>query len=195
MVFDKSLVFAFSLIEILIVVSILSILAAIAIPNMMNARLRVEVARVNADLNGCAIAIEQYAIDYGKYPYYNNEADEVSALSAASITYLPVTLTTPNGYLTQLPFDPFPPSYYSGSDVESKPHHYKYVHGYDQIYLNQQFIGSHIQLHFQHYSGSHGAVLWQVWSLGPDRVVAHDGIQYHSSNGLLSYGDLSRFGP
>ena len=184
-----------TLIELLIVVAIIGILAAIAVPNFMNARMRTLITRTYADMNNIATALEQYAIDQKQYPVYENPLDEVSALGGAAVTYLPVRLTTPISYMSSLPCDPFPPEYLSGSDSTSENRPYKYVHGYDQVYKNQQFFGDHVRIHFQNYSGNKSAILWQVWSLGPDRIVAHDGIGYDISNGLFSYGDISRFGP
>lgn len=186
---------AFTLIELLVVVAIIGILAVIAVPNFLNARMRSLAARVFADLKNCATAIEQYAIDYGKYPFYKNYLDEVSAISGAAVTYLPENLTTPISYINQIPIDPFPPVYLEGSDRDSSPKPYKYIHGYDQVYKNQQFVGAHIGIHFENFSGEKRTLLWQIWSLGPDRIVAHDGVSYDLSNGLFSYGDISRFGP
>lgn len=187
---------AFTLIELLIVVAIIGILAAIAVPNFVNARMRALVSRTYADLKNCATAIEQYGLDQGRYPYYNNPVDEVGALSGAAVTYLPIWLTTPVPYFSQLPLDPFPPSYLAESEKGNTTKPYKYIHGYDQVYKNQQFVGSHIRYHFQNFSKeTRQSIMWQVWSLGPDRVVAHDGLSYDVSNGLFSYGDISRFGP
>jgi general secretion pathway protein G len=58
----------FTLIELLIVVAIIGIIAAIAIPNLLNAIDRGKQKRTMADLRSIGTAIEQYAVDYNKYP-------------------------------------------------------------------------------------------------------------------------------
>jgi len=70
----------FTLIELLIVVAIIAILAAIAIPNFLEAQVRSKVSRTKADMRSIANAIESYAVDNNHlpmdfapregYPYY-----------------------------------------------------------------------------------------------------------------------------
>jgi prepilin-type N-terminal cleavage/methylation domain-containing protein len=50
----------FTLIELLIVVAIIAILAAIAVPNFLEAQVRAKVARVKSDHRTMATAIESY---------------------------------------------------------------------------------------------------------------------------------------
>jgi len=183
------------LIELLIVVAIIGVLAAIAVPNFLNARMRAQITRVYADMDACAKALEQYHVDHDKYPYYKNPRDYVTALSGGALIYLPIRLTTPVPYLGTLPLDPFPPEVLPASETDTSKRPYMYLHGYDQVYKNQAFVGSHIQIHFQNASKSKQNILWEIWSLGPDRLVAHDGTQYDISNGINSKGDISRFGP
>ncbi|HUT22879.1 MAG TPA: prepilin-type N-terminal cleavage/methylation domain-containing protein [Sumerlaeia bacterium] len=59
---------AFTLIELLIVVAIIAILAAIAVPNFLEAQVRSKVARVKADMRSLGTALEAYAIDYNNVP-------------------------------------------------------------------------------------------------------------------------------
>jgi prepilin-type N-terminal cleavage/methylation domain-containing protein len=101
----------FSLIELLIVVSIISILASIAVPNFLEAQTRSKVARVKADMHTLTIAVETYQGDYQDYPFRRNtqatathhpqvpEADR--RLEQMSV------LTTPISYLSSLPSDIF----------------------------------------------------------------------------------------
>ncbi len=59
---------AFTLLELLIVVAIIAILAAIAVPNLLDAQVRAKVSRVRADSRTILIAVEAYAMDNAKYP-------------------------------------------------------------------------------------------------------------------------------
>lgn len=59
---------AFTLIELLIVVAIIAILAAIAVPNFLEAQTRARLSRVKADHRSIATALETYHIDNNVYP-------------------------------------------------------------------------------------------------------------------------------
>ena len=59
---------AFTLIELLIVVAIIGIIAAIAIPNLLNAIDRGKQKRTMADLRSIGTAVESYAVDNNVYP-------------------------------------------------------------------------------------------------------------------------------
>ena len=83
---------AFTLIELLIVVAIIAILAAIAVPNYLEAQTRAKISRVKADMRTVATALETYAIDNGKYPF---DVD-----SRGWPHYLTDVMTTPISYLT-----------------------------------------------------------------------------------------------
>ncbi len=58
----------FTLIELLIVVAIIGIIVAIAIPNLLNAIQRAKQKRSMADLRAIGTAAETYAVDFNRYP-------------------------------------------------------------------------------------------------------------------------------
>jgi len=111
---------AFTLIELLIVVAIIAILAAIAVPNFLEAQTRAKVARVMADMRTMNTAIESYRIDHNKVPIRNDHWNDDSpkryipdgntkiydpANPAASVGLH--VITTPIAYLGSLPEDVF----------------------------------------------------------------------------------------
>jgi type II secretion system protein G len=58
----------FTLIELLIVVAIIGIIVAIAIPNLLNAIQRAKQRRTMGDQRSVATAIEAYGVDFNRYP-------------------------------------------------------------------------------------------------------------------------------
>ncbi|MFH1741135.1 MAG: prepilin-type N-terminal cleavage/methylation domain-containing protein, partial [bacterium] len=92
---------AFTLIELLIVVAIIGILAAIAVPNFLGAQTRARVARMDSDMRSMAVAIETYRIDHNQFPRQPPFNTCILALDG-----LP-ELTTPVAYLSSIPIDIF----------------------------------------------------------------------------------------
>jgi general secretion pathway protein G len=115
----------FTLIELLIVVAIIAILAAIAVPNFLEAQTRSKVTRVRSDHRSLATAIETYYIDQNEYPACTNDDQEsfdaklvegitdvsnwfgCTFMSSETDTRDLNTLTTPIAYITSIFPDPF----------------------------------------------------------------------------------------
>jgi len=84
------------LIELLIVVAIIGILAAIAIPNFLGARTKAKVSRAFADMRTIGTALETYMLDNGEYP-------------ASTDSAIPTSAVQPE-YMSTVPTDPFDPN-------------------------------------------------------------------------------------
>jgi len=95
---------AFTLIELLIVVAIIAILAAIAVPNFLEAQARAKLSRCKADMRTIVTAFEAYAVDHNRYPYdQDNRGGRVGEWENYK------QITTPVAYLTTIPRDPYIP--------------------------------------------------------------------------------------
>jgi prepilin-type N-terminal cleavage/methylation domain-containing protein len=122
----------FTLIELLIVVAIIAILAAIAVPNFLEAQTRSKVTRVKADQRTLATALESYYIDNNTYPAQDSSSgsggtepaigagcNQMVTVKDKGEALMPVfrikttstdplmTLTTPISYITSYFGDPF----------------------------------------------------------------------------------------
>src|SRR5262245_8315947 len=69
----------FTLIELLIVVAIIGIIAAIAIPNLLNAIQRGKQKRTMADMRAVGTAVESYAVDNNMYPAGGSAISNINA--------------------------------------------------------------------------------------------------------------------
>ncbi|MDX2174947.1 MAG: prepilin-type N-terminal cleavage/methylation domain-containing protein [Candidatus Sumerlaeia bacterium] len=109
---------AFTLIELLIVVAIIAILAAIAVPNFLEAQTRSKISRVKSDMRTLATGIESYYVDNNYYPkgtddqWSVRDPDDVTTLSGNTTAAAVLErLSTPISYLTsgalQDPFTSF----------------------------------------------------------------------------------------
>ncbi len=87
----------FTLIELLIVVAIIGIIVAIAIPNLLNAIQRAKQRRTMGDIRSIATAVEAYAVDLNRYPpaagvvYPAGVAYPAATLAAKASTYISPT--------------------------------------------------------------------------------------------------------
>ncbi len=88
----KAVADGFTLIELLIVVGIIAILSAIALPNFLEAQVRAKVSRAKSDMRSMATALEQYHVDWSTYP------DIFTRLNV---------LSTPVQYISTVPRDVF----------------------------------------------------------------------------------------
>ena len=96
-----------SILELMIVATMLALLAAISVPNWADSQRRTKLARSEASMRMVATALESYAADYsGIYPY-----DGVSYNAPPNMYnywYLPFTISTPVAYLNSYRVvDPF----------------------------------------------------------------------------------------
>ncbi len=92
---------AFTLIELLIVVAIIAILAAIAVPNFLEAQTRAKVSRAKADHRTIATGLETYHIDHNVFPLGNWQSWALT-FGATEPRMLPTLerLTSPIAYLS-----------------------------------------------------------------------------------------------
>ena len=104
---------SFTIIELLIDVAIISILAAIAVPNFLEAQTRAKVSRVKADMRTMLNGLEAYAVDHNKYPKRHYGAADPEQNTDHFVPDLDTKmedlsrLTTPIAYLTSIPVDIF----------------------------------------------------------------------------------------
>ncbi len=89
---------AFTVVELLIVVAIVAMLAAIAVPNFLESRQRTNLSRGRMELRTAATALEAYAADYaGRYPY--DGFSNFGPPPGYNYWYLPRELSTPVAYM------------------------------------------------------------------------------------------------
>lgn len=160
----------FTLIELLIVVAIIAILAAIAVPNFLEAQVRAKVSRVRTDQRSMATAIEAYYVDNNIYPawdvgtgpggtqtYNFAVVQRVSGTGNRGAGRLEcflmngmgnnqrfMTLTTPIAYITSYTADPF---------ATTKGCTFSYA----SVFPGDRMTPT-----------GKGGVGWILWSFGPD---------------------------
>jgi len=172
----------FTLIELLIVVAIIGILAAIAVPNFLNAQTRAKISRAISDMKTLETGLEMYRMDSNTYPPCS-----MARVTGSGDSFHPneirfYRMTTPVAYISSVPHDPFATS--------GKADFAQWGWAYD--YVNN-FNGSH---------NSGWGHVWRLNSWGPDGVNGWGGERtgtcpkgkpdfvYQATNGLLSVGDI-----
>jgi general secretion pathway protein G len=94
----------FSLLELMVVVVILSILALVIIPRVIDRPDQARVARVQSDLSVISSAVKLYRLDNFKYPTTDQG---LSALATKPVSEPVPKNWAKNGYLDRLPVDPW----------------------------------------------------------------------------------------
>ena len=182
----------FTLIELLIVVAIIGILAAIAIPNFLQAQVRSKFARVLGDHNTLGTTFELYKVDQGYYP----PATRIpSNTIRTSVIERYVRLTTPIDYMSSIPLDPF----FLKIPISQIPAAWG---GRVYDYFERDWTDRNTGHTSWGPDSRQKNALWFVNSFGPNQVGdqfiiggARVWIQYDPTNGTISAGDSTRFGP
>lgn len=189
----------FTLIELLIVVGIIAILAAIAIPNMLEAQTRAKVARAKNDLRVIAGALEMYRTDNNAYPTYHyvrnsrsstgfsfHPGGQVISVGNSPPFNGPNPLVKPIAYLSQFPHDVFGTRLFTDPPEAAE---YYYVNwDYALEILGEMPVFEALRM----VQGP-----WRVHSpgpdlSGPDSLAAGIQISYDPTNGTVSIGDVVR---
>lgn len=191
----------FTLIELLIVVAIIAILAAIAVPNFLQAQTRSKIARVDSDMRSLALALESYRVDAGNYPPNPWPAATYRTLIGWAHPFNPRShlwreLTTPVSYISTLPRSPFTgvdwiadagEGYYQGHARQNEPG-----------FVVRQWIDETVRDMIPGWESK----VWMVSDVGPslqwDNRPRNDGtiqVPYDPTNGTVSAGNIYRFGP
>ena len=203
MPFQRTARNAFTLIELLIVVMIIAILAAIAVPNFMEAQTRAKVSRAVADLRSEATALEAYFVDHNNYPSMH----EPGFTHAFGITdfkwwYTPNVLSTPVAYITSANLlCPF------GGDTYQKnnfPDNIWRRYSYENIVELEKGYADGISILAGKYAPAQNARnrigRWRILCIGPDVHIQglpgnsawNPMVPYDPTNGTNSLGNIMR---
>lgn len=182
----------FTLIELLIVVAIIAILAAIAVPNFLEAQIRSKVSRVKSDFRSIATAIEAYAADHNKLPrsvhtdiYPSDAAHYPGAGPVRNVLWW--GLSTPIAYITRVDYiDPFMTTD-NALSIEDRLYTYQNLIVMAE-YMNHPFWDESLE-----FFGS-----WRMASVGPDKTFIAPfpapsfNLIYDPTNGTVSDGNIQR---
>ena len=191
----------FTLIELLIVVAIIAILAAIAVPNFLEAQVRSKVSRAKADVRSIATALESYAVDTNGYPPMGdrNPAQQWAPLAPEPIFHSRISsyLTTPIAYITGLYMDPFMVIVDNPAQLT-----YPYIYKRYTYYNYDQWLAVSPTSTWFKRCRNQLAGVWLIYSWGPDKAgnwagsppEGEDGVytNYDPTNGTISIGNIIR---
>lgn len=189
----------FTLIELLIVVAIIGILAAIAVPNFLNAQIRAKISRAETDMRSLVTATQAYQIDNNSFPL---DATDTRGRGADQ-GYCPLVLTSPIAYIATIPPDVFRLNelrsdggsrYFTG--LSTPPYWYVnnvptsgWAKSYWAGFLEERRASKALQYLYAS-PGPDGK--WRMES-GPSDPIRF--VIYCASNGLKSFGDIIKTGP
>jgi len=183
----------FTLIELLIVVAIIAILAAIAVPNFLEAQTRAKVSRTKADIKSLVTACEIYKLDTNRYleGLLSTDVNEKYIAGNAEPNKLNITkLTSPIAYLSSLPANP-PFGEYMGYSPYGPEKGYRYYGGDYWLATRDGNIPSIFPTSYKSVS-----YLWFV--IGPSKkysvrhtTVPPRFIPYEPTNGTVSIGEIT----
>lgn len=196
---------AFTLIELLIVVAIIAILAAIAVPNFLEAQTRAKVSRVTSDMRSLATAMETYRLDNSGYPEYavvvtppgTTVQDPATAHGMDYFEHFSrvpgLSITTPIAYMSAIPPDTFAVGRFTGPQPQIWDYSYKNSRQNSRIFTgdrsSEPWLGPNGEKLLQDWGE------WRISSGGPDGTRIDDikrNIIYNPTNGTLSQGDIVR---
>jgi len=177
---------AFTLIELLIVVAIIAILAAIAVPNFLEAQTRAKVSRAKNDLRVIALGLESYAVDNNTYPWSNNSS-RAFMFGAIRTGFKPTLerLSTPIAYVTggSNYNDPFKAvGAYQGADLETQVNALLPPYSPDDLWNYQLYWYSARRTNqvVWDQAGEQNPTWWILESCGPDRMHHNAGTAYNA---------------